>query len=154
MANQITGRVIAVSKIETIASTREGAQPMTRRKLFMDCTRFDPYTGERGFENTPLIEFGGKALEKLNDMVAKGLKKDDIVRISFDVQGSKYKNQATGKPEVFTRIRPYDIELFVPQGQQQAPQQTQQAPAAQQQAPAVQQQAPQQQRAQEEDLPF
>jgi hypothetical protein len=88
----------------------------------MDCTRYDPYTGERGYENTPLLEFGGKAMEKLNELVNNGLKKDDIVVVSFDIQGTPYEKD--GKKQVFTRVRPFDIEL------KPKPQQTQEAPAA------------------------
>ena len=116
MANQITGKVIAVSQIETIASKDATKQPMQKRSLYMDCTRYDPYTGERGYENTPLLEFGGKALEEL---VNNGLKKDDIVIISFDIQGTPYEKD--GKKQVFTRVRPYDIQLK-PKNEPQAPQ--------------------------------
>ena len=129
MSNQITGKVIAISNVETIQSTDSSKQPMTKRKLFMDCTRFDPYTGEPGYKNTPLLEFGGKALEKLEALIKQGLKKDDVVTVSFDIQGSEYTNKTTGKKGVFTSVRPYDIELFKrPETQQPAPQ-TQQAAA-------------------------
>ena len=121
MANTLTGKVIAVSPIETIASKDPNKQPMQKRSLYMDCTRYDPYTGERGYENTPLLEFGGKAMEKLNELVNNGLKKDDIVVVSFDIQGSPYEKD--GKKQVFTRVRPFDIEL------KPKPQQTQEAPA-------------------------
>ena len=119
--NTLTGKVIAVSPIETIASKDPNKQPMQKRSLYMDCTRYDPYTGERGYENTPLLEFGGKAMEKLNELVNNGLKKDDIVVVSFDIQGSPYEKD--GKKQVFTRVRPFDIEL------KPKPQQTQEAPA-------------------------
>lgn len=118
MANTITGKVIAVSHVETIASKDSTKQPMQKRSLYMDCTRYDPYTGERGYENTPLLEFGGKALEKLNELVNNGLKKDDIVIVSFDVQGTPYEKD--GKKQVFTRVRPYDIQLK-PKNEPQAP---------------------------------
>lgn len=121
MANTLTGKVIAVSPIETIASKDPNKQPMQKRSLYMDCTRYDPYTGERGYENTPLLEFGGKAMEKLNELVNNGLKKDDIVVVSFDVQGTPYEKD--GKKQVFTRVRPFDIEL------KPKPQQTQESPA-------------------------
>lgn len=123
MANTLTGKVIAVSQIETIASKDPNKQPMQKRSLYMDCTRYDPYTGERGYENTPLLEFGGKAMEKLNELVNNGLKKDDIVVVSFDIQGTPYEKD--GKKQVFTRVRPFDIELY-----KQKPQQSQEAPAA------------------------
>ncbi|MBR1448333.1 MAG: single-stranded DNA-binding protein [Prevotella sp.] len=121
MANTITGKVIAFTDIETIQSTDPAKQPMTRRRLFIDCTRYDPYTGERGYENTPLLEFGGKSLEKLEALIQRGLKKDDIVTISFDIQGSRYTNKTTGKQDVFTRVRPYDIEIAKPRQTADAP---------------------------------
>lgn len=125
MANTITGKVIAISEIETIASKTPGKEPIKKRSLYMDCTRFDPYTGVRDqYENTPLLEFGGKALETLNNLVAQGLKAGDVVTVSFDIQGSKYEKD--GKQQVFTRVRPYNIEIR--NGQQQ--QQTQQPAAA------------------------
>lgn len=130
MANKITGKVIAFSDVETIQSTDSSKQPMTKRKLFMDCTRFDPYTGEPGYKNTPLLEFGGKALEKLEALIKQGLKKDDVVTVSFDIQGSEYTNKTTGKKGVFTSVRPYDIELFKRLETQQPAPQTQQAAAA------------------------
>lgn len=128
--NQITGKVIAISDKQTIASKDANKQPVVKRQLFLDCTRYDPYTGERGFENTPLLEFTNKGLEKLEALMAQGLAKDDIVTISFDVQGNKWTNQE-GKMQVITNIKPYDIEKKVisqqqpaeqPQNQQQAPQ--------------------------------
>lgn len=164
MANQITGHLIAVSDIEMVPSTQHGKEPMARRKVFMDCTRYDPYTGERGFENTPLLEFGGKVLDKLNQMVQNGLKKGDIIRITFDIQGTKYTNKTTGKTDVFTRVRPYDIELYTPNASQ-APQGANMPQGGMQQANLTQAapEAPQtaQQpsggnggRKQEDDLPF
>lgn len=107
--NQITGRVIAVSERVEIPSRDATRQLMAKRQLFIDCTRYDPYTGERGYENTPLLDFTGKSLEKLEGMVASGLKKDDVVTVTFDVQGNKWTNKE-GKMQVITSIRPYDIE--------------------------------------------
>ena len=103
MANTITGRVIAVSTIENIPSKKEQGKTFQRRQLFIDCTRYDPYTGERGFENTPLLEFGGKGLEQLNALVDKGLKKGDIVTVTFDI------NDAV----CFTSINKFLVKLII-----------------------------------------
>lgn len=120
MANQITGKVIAFSDVETIASSDPKREPFRKRKLYIDCTRYDPYTGERDkYENTPLLEFGGKVLEDLEALIKAGLKKDDVVDITFDIQGTAYKNRSTGKQDVFTRVRPYKIELH--SNREQAP---------------------------------
>lgn len=147
MANQITGKVIAVAPIETITSQETGKQ-YQKRKLLIDCTRYDPYTGERGYENTPMLEFGGKGLEQLNQLVDAGLKKGELVTIDFVVEGRNYKDQS-GKTQNFTGVRPYTIVKRV-LTQQQAATQPQAAPA-----PAPQP-APQQQGGDNKDngLPF
>ena len=108
MANEITGVVLALSEVQTVASKTAGKDPIRKRELLIDCTRYDPYTGKRSeYENTPSLEFGGKSLEKLEALhVAKG----DIVTIRFDIQGTAYKDQQ-GKQRVFTAVRPYDILL-------------------------------------------
>ena len=142
MANQISGKVIALSKVTTVASADPSKAPMKKRELYIDCTRYDPYTGERSqYENKPLLEFGGdKVLEKLESLQ---LKAGNIVTVSFDIQGTPYKDK-DGKTKVFTRVRCYDCEVrrradgSVPQQapvQQQAQVQTQ-APAPQPQAQA------------------
>ena len=106
MANQISGKVIALSKVNSVASADPSKAPMKKRELYIDCTRYDPYTGERSqYENKPLLEFGGdKVLEKLESLQ---LKAGDIVTVSFDIQGTPY-NDKDGKTKVFTRVRCYD----------------------------------------------
>lgn len=138
MANQINGRVIGVSQLQTIASSDPQKQPMQKREIYIDCTRYDPYTGERSeFENKPLLEFVGKALEKVNpvlDTIAKG----DVVSISFDLQGIPYTEKGTNKPKVMTKVRCYDIAVI-----RKANGQPVQAPApAPQPEPAPQAQSP------------
>lgn len=129
MANTLTGKIIAISDEQTIASKDASKQPMVKRQLFMDCTRFDPYTGERGYENTPLIEFSNKGLEKLEALMLQGLGKGDIVTISFDIQGVKYTDKDQ-KTHVFTSIRPYNIEKVQPRTTTAPQAPAQQAPAA------------------------
>jgi hypothetical protein len=136
MANQISGRVIALSQVKEVASSDPSKGAIKKRELYIDCTRYDPYTGERSqFENKPLLEFGGdKVLAKLESL---NIKANDIVKVSFDIQGTPYKDKNTGKMRVYTAIRCYDIEVSrradgsVPQqAQQPAPQpQPQPAPA-------------------------
>ena len=126
--NQITGKLIAISDRQTIASKDASKQPLVKRQLFMDCTRYDPYTGERGYENTPLLEFSNKGLETLEALMQQGLKKDDIITVTFDVQGIKYTDK-DNKTQVFTSIRPYKIEKVQPRVQAPAGHQQAQAPA-------------------------
>ena len=71
MANQISGRVIAVSKVQTVASADPSKAPLKKREIYIDCTRYDPYTGERSqYENKPLLEFvSDRTLEKVNPVL-------------------------------------------------------------------------------------
>ena len=142
---QITGRVIALSQVKEVSSTT-GGEPIKKRELYLDMTMYDPYTGERSDkENKPLLEFGGdKVLAKLEAM---NLQKDDVVTISFVIQGTPYKDKQTGKMRVFTAIRCYDIDMVRKAGQAAA-QQVAPAPAP---APAPQ---PQQNDGKKDDLPF
>lgn len=140
---QITGRVIALGQVKEVSSTT-GGEPIKKRELYLDMTMYDPYTGERSDkENKPLLEFGGdKVLAKLEAM---NLQKDDVVTISFAIQGTPYKDKQTGKMRVFTAIRCYDIEMVHKAGQA----------AAQQSAPApAPEPQPQQNDGKKDDLPF
>ena len=108
--NQVIGRVIAVSPITEVPSKEQGKPAIKKRELYMDCTTYDPYTGERSqYENKPLLEFGGdKLVDKLG---ALNLEAGDVVAVSFFVQGTPYKDAQTGKTKVFTAIRTTDIEV-------------------------------------------
>ena len=147
---QITGRVIALSAVQEIPSREAGKPAMKKRELYLDMTMYDPYTGERSDrENKPLLEFGGdKVLEKL---AALNLQKDDVVTVSFAIQGTPYKDQQTGKMKVFTAIRCYDIDVVRKAGQQQV-----QQPAQMQQVQQKVQQVAQNLNAEpaNNDLPF
>lgn len=141
MANQITGRVIAVSTVQSVASSDASKQPFKKREVYIDCTRFDPYTGQRSeFENKPLLTFAGeKTLQKVNPILDQ-VQKDDIITISFELVGRQFKGQDK-KTKFMTDVRCYDVAItrkagqLVVQGTQQvapAPQpQPEPAPAAQ-----------------------
>ena len=121
MANQITGKVLYIYPSQTIPS-KDGSKTFTKRSIILDCTRYDQYTGERGIENTPEFEFfGDRCVELDNYQVGQ------IVTISFDVQGSRYKNK-DGKEQIFTRVQPFKIELRQTQSVQQPVPQPQLAP--------------------------
>lgn len=122
MANQLTGKIIYIYPPQQIP-TKDGSKTIVKRGIVIDCTRFDPYTGERQFENTPMLEFIGDRCAEL-DKYQVG----QIVTISFDVQGTRYRNK-DGVEQIFTRVQPYRIELRQTQQpttpiQQQAPQST------------------------------
>ena len=142
MANQITGKILRIYPTETI--TRKSGKSIDKRSIVIDCTRFDPYTGERGFENTPQLEFVGDRCREL-DSYQPG----QIVTITFDVNGSRY-TTADGREQIFTRVQPYRIEAK--QVQHHAPQQAQQ-PQPQYQQPAQQVQQPQYQQGYHQDFP-
>lgn len=155
MANVINGRVIALSPVKEVASSDPSKPAIKKRELYIDCTRYDPYTGERSeYENKPLLEFGGDKV--LNKIESLGLQQNDIVAVKFEVQGTPYKDKTTGKTKVFTSIRCYDIEVVRRAGQpvQQQPVQ-QAAPVQQPAAPAPQPTQAQVAEAQsKEPLPF
>ena len=113
---QITGRVIALSDVREVASSEAGKAPIKKRELYLDMTMYDPYTGELSEkENKPLLEFGGdKVLEKI---AALNLQRDDVVTVTFAIQGTPYKDKQTGKNRVFTAIRCYDIDVVRKAGQ-------------------------------------
>lgn len=134
MENQITGKVIAVSPVQQVQSKQAGAQPKEMRQLLLDCTRFDPYTGERSqYENTPMLDFKGENMKLLD-----GIQAGDVVTITFDVNGYRYKDEKDGKTKVFTSIRPYKLVKRVKQQQGQGTegQQISVQPQGQQQAAA------------------
>jgi pyruvate/2-oxoglutarate dehydrogenase complex dihydrolipoamide acyltransferase (E2) component len=142
MAFVLIGRIIAVDKQQTIASKTDATKTFQRRQVYLDCSRYDSITGEQLQENRPLLEFGGKGLDQLNELVRQGLKKGDLVSIEFAVQGNTYKD-AQGNTKNYTFIRPYSIERYVPRSQQvQQQQQTQQPAPAPQPAPQPQAAAP------------
>jgi hypothetical protein len=115
--------------------------------VYLDCTRYDPYTGERSqFENKPLMEFtGDRVLEKVNPKL-DGIKAGDVVTVFFDVQGMDYTDKATGKKRNFTGIRAYDVQVVRQAGDQQGQQQGQFFPNS---SPQPQPQAQQQQQVQQ-----
>lgn len=136
MENKINGKVLKIGDRQEIASKDASKQPFVKRTLTIDSTYYDQF-GNKGRDNTPQFEFGGKGLEKLEELVKQGLKVGDIVTITFAVQGDRFTKD--GVTKIFNHLRPYDIELFK-QGQQPA-----------QDAPATQNDAPQEKA---DDLPF
>jgi hypothetical protein len=115
MATTITGKILSISP--TVSLTTKSGNPFTKRELVLDCTRFDPYTGERSqFENTPMIEF-------IQDKCAllDGLKIGQVVTVNYDLQGMKVTN-AEGRERYINSVRGFKVEL---RGHQPQPQQTQ-----------------------------
>lgn len=122
-ANTKTGVVLAVGQPQQIQS--KSGKTYTKRSLFVDATTFDPYTGQRSqFENKLLFEFMEKRASVL-DNVHVG----DVVTVSFDIQGSEYKDQ-TGQTRYSINVRPYDVEVRPKQQYAQQPQITLDQPAS------------------------
>lgn len=105
MANSMTGKIHAIMPTETIVSKKDPSKSFQKRTMVLDCTRFDPYTGERGFDNFPSFEFSGDKCAELDNY-----KVGQIVTLSFDLQGNKY-TDSNGKEKYFTSIRGFKIEL-------------------------------------------
>ena len=159
MGFQLIGKIIAINQIETVASKSDSTKTFQRRQVYLDCSRYDSITGEQLQENKPLLEFGGKGLEQLNELVNQGLKKGDLVSVEFAVQGTSYKD-AQGNTKNYTGIRPYAIERYKPRQQNvQQSAQGQQGAQSNQPAPQTNTQSPfppagQQQGGGNDDLPF
>lgn len=126
MACKIAGRFIALSQVTVVPSTDPSKQPMKRRELYMDCTRYDSITGEMiGKENKVVLEFGGdKVLDKFEHTK---LEKGDIINVDFDLQGNPYTDKNTQKMRVFTAIRCFDFNIIRRAGEPMKVQQTQAA---------------------------
>lgn len=113
MANTLTGKILYIYPTQQLPS-KDGSKTYLKRGIVIDATRFDPYTGERGFENTPMLEFIGDRCSELDKFQA-----GQIVTISFDVQGTRYRNK-DGVEQIFTPVQPYRIEARQVQSTQQA----------------------------------
>lgn len=140
--NTKSGVVLAVGQPLQIVS--KSGKTFTKRSLYLDCTTFDPYTGQRSqYENKLLFEFMENKTSLLDN-----IKVGQVVTVSFDLQGTEITDQ-TGQTKHFIHVRPFGIEVRqvqqpqVPQ-QQYAPQPTPQYPPQQAQQFPQQQTPPQQ----------
>lgn len=97
MANTIKGRLMFVGNIEKF--TTATGKEFCRRKFVLDCTRHDPYTGERLFENTPEFELI-KDRVGLVDNIPIGT----VVDVDFYLDGRKFTNKTTGKEGFITTV--------------------------------------------------
>lgn len=110
------GRFIALSDEKVIPASEAGKNPVKKREIYLDTTSYDMYThAQIGEENKILLEFGGDKM--LDKAVALRMQKDDVVKITFGLQGNAYKDKQTGKSRVFTAIRCLDIEVVARAGQ-------------------------------------
>lgn len=105
MANTITGRVHRITPEQQI--TGKSGKTFIKRTLVLDASRFDPYTGEKKFDNYPSIEFSGDIMKTLD-----GFNEGDVVVVSFDINGREFNDEQTGEIKYFNSIRGYRIERY------------------------------------------
>lgn len=117
MVNTKSGVVLAVGQPQQLTS--KGGKTFTKRSLYVDCTTFDPYTGQRSqYENKILFEFMENKTPLLDNIQV-----GQVVIVSFDLQGSEITGQ-DGQPKHFIHVRPFKVEVKQAQ-QPQVPQQAQ-----------------------------
>jgi hypothetical protein len=105
MSNTITGVVLGIRDTETVAG-KDPARPLKKRKIMLDCTRRDQFTGERSeYENTPVLEFTGERVSEI-DKCQVG----DVVEIAFAVEGRNYTGK-DGQPRNYTGVRAFGLEV-------------------------------------------
>ena len=110
--NTKSGVVLAVGQPQQITS--KSGKTYTKRTLYLDCTTFDPYTGQRSqYENKLLFEFMESKTALLDN-----IKPGQVVTVSFDLQGTEITDQ-TGQTKNYIHVRPFGIEV---RQVQQAPQ--------------------------------
>ena len=121
MANTKSGVVLAVGQPQQIQS--KGNKVFTKRSLYVDCTTFDPYIGQRSqYENKILFDFlDGKT--SILDNIQVG----QVVTVYFDLQGTEVAEQ-DGRKKFYTHVRPYKVDVRQVQPSNQQPQQQYQQP--------------------------
>jgi len=104
MLYQITGKIDTLGPTLTVTS-KDGTRTFNRRSLVLDCTRFDPNTGEP-WPNFPQFEFSGQRCFDL-DLFKVGQR----VVVDFALSGVKYQDKQTNEPRNFTSVRGVKIQL-------------------------------------------
>ena len=120
MAYQITGKL--EWKGEPYSKTaKNGGQAFQRREFILDCTRYNPDTGEP-WENHPKFELSSRNIGLIDNFQV-----GQRVTVDFSLKGTKYTDEATGEIKYFTTISAFGITLAdqqpaqQPQGQAPAP---------------------------------
>lgn len=105
MANQITGRLVAIGKTETL-QTKSGST-YQKRDFLLDARTYDPFTGEPSqYENLLPLDVGGERCADLDHFHV-----GDTVTVSFALQGRTWKT-ADGQEKRLTSVRCYRIEAY------------------------------------------
>ena len=133
MSYQITGKLELVGDI-VARSSKNGGQPFYRREFVLDCTRYNPETGEP-WGNHPKFELSGN-----NCKLIEQFKIGQRLTVDFYLKGAKYPDSETGETRYFTSVNVTAIvSAEKPQPEQQPEQAQYQSPTA----PTYQQPAPQ-----------
>lgn len=144
MANQITGRLVAIGQSQEIPS-KNGGNPFVKREFILDATTHDPYTGERSqYENILPLEVSGDKCAELDQF-----RIGEVVTVSFALQGREWTNQ-DGHVKRMVSIRCYRLEAR--KSIQQTTPQPAQLPTQPMRQPAYQQFPPPVEP--KDDLPF
>ena len=96
MANQVTGRMLAIGQTVQIPS-KTGGDPFLKREFLLDATTYDPYTGERSqYENVLPLEVSGDKCAELDHFCI-----GDVVTVSFALQGRQWQTHTPYKFSLF-----------------------------------------------------
>ena len=102
MANSYKGKIAWIEPIQSIA--RQGKEPFQKRRVLLDASHRDLYTGEISYQKLIMFDFGGK-----NVNIPDGFQIGEIVEITFDVE-SRYVQKRDGSADYFTSVNGYKME--------------------------------------------
>lgn len=110
MAYDIIGTIFRIGAVENVNKKVGGTFP--KRQLILMQRRFDRNTGQEFEPNYPTIEFTHGNTAKLDSFNV-----GDVVRVQFDLSGTKTTDQATGADKFFTSAKGFNIERYARPGQ-------------------------------------
>lgn len=117
MANSVRGRIVEIGQVERIQT--KGGSIIEKLECVLDASRYDAFTGEKGYDIFVVLEFMKDKIEHIQKY-----KVGDVVEIFFELTGSRYQNQQ-GETKYTTRARAYKVE---PIGKTKTEQQVEPAP--------------------------
>lgn len=104
MPFQITGKIEVIGATASITS-KDGSKTYHKRELVLDCTRYNPNTGEP-WENYPKFELSGN-----NCAILDQFQVGQRVTVDFSLRGVKYTDQTTGEIKYFTGVCAFKVQL-------------------------------------------
>ena len=149
--NTLIGKVLKI--FPTDERQASNGKTYKTRKLWLDLTKIDQYSGERGYDEFHEIEFAGDKCAML-DSYQSG----DIVKLTVALTGRGYTypvgHARAGEKVVFNRTAGIGIEAYRSFTAPAAPVQQPTQQVAQQSAPAAQTTPFDEQPENDDDLPF